>query len=189
VSACSQAKVPSGRNHPWRGALFALIACAFACPDRVTAQELWRGLELGASPKDVREVIPDATQPLSPVTLADGETDDLATHGIFYGDRLMEVRFFFRDGGLSSVQLTPDRVKPADRTANLAFAHALTDQLTSRYGVPFDCGDRSYADVGLYECKWLAKPIVIRLWYLDAEGQAPSIRIAFRKADDAAYDF
>jgi len=30
---------------------------------------------------------------------------------------------------------------------------------------------------------------VIRLWYLDVLGQAPSLRVVFRKADDAAYDF
>jgi hypothetical protein len=165
------------------------MACAFAYPDRVAAQELWRGLDLGASPKSVRQAFPDATQPLSIVTLADGETDDLVTHGLFLGDRLMEVRFFFREGGLTTVQLAPVAIDPGRPADNLQFARTLAGRLTTRYGQPFDCGDKSYAGVDLYECKWLAKPIVVRLWYLDAQGQAPSLRIVFRKADDAAYDF
>jgi hypothetical protein len=123
------------------------------------------------------------------ITLADGETDDLTTDGIFYGDRLMEVRFFFRDEGLTSVQLTPVAVDAQSKAANLQLARDLALHLTAEYGAAFDCGDRSYAGVGLYACKWLNGPIIVRLWYLDVHGQAPTLRIAYRKADDAAYDF
>jgi hypothetical protein len=178
-----------GRAPAWRGAVCAFIAAVFAYPDRAPAQELWRGLEVGASVNGVRRVFPDATQPLSVSILADGETDDLTTHGLFLGDRLMEVRFFFRDDGLTSVQLTPVATGAQGTGQNLALAKDLATRLTSRYGSPFDCGDKSYADVDLYACKWLRGPIIIRLWYLDAHGQAPTLRIAFRKADDAAYDF
>jgi hypothetical protein len=150
---------------------------------------LWRGLEVGASLKSVRAVFPDATQPLSVTTLADGETDDLTTRGIFLGDRLMEVRFFFRDNGLTSVQLAPAATESQLQAVNLKLAKDLADRLSARYGAPFDCGDKSYAGLGLYACKWLQGPIIIRLWYLDASGQAPTLRIAFRRADDAAYDF
>ena len=73
--------------------------------------------------------------------------------------------------------------------ANLGAAERLTGELTAQYGQPFDCGDKSYAGVGLYECKWLAKPLVVRLWYEDVLGEASSLRIVIRKADDAAYDF
>jgi hypothetical protein len=48
-----------------------------------------------------------------------------------------------------------------------------------RYGAAFDVG----------ECKWLAKPIVIRLWYLYVLGETPSLHVVFRKAGDDAYDF
>ncbi len=150
---------------------------------------MWRGLDVGASLNSVRQAFPDATQPLSVTTLADGETDDLTTHGLFLGDRLMDVRFFFRDGGLTSVQLSPVAVAVQKQTANLSLARDLAGRLTARYGAPFDCGDKSYAGLGLYSCKWLEGPIIIRLWYLDAQGQASTLRIAFRKADDAAYDF
>lgn len=167
----------------------ALIACVVAYPDRAPAQALWRGLEVGASVKSVRQAFPDATQPLSVTTLADGETDDLTTHGLFLGDRLMEVRFFFRDNGLTSVQLSPVAVGAQPQAQNLALADDLAGRLSARYGAPFDCGDKSYAGVGLYTCKWLEGPIIVRLWYLDVHGQAPTLRVAFRKADDAAYDF
>jgi hypothetical protein len=167
----------------------ALIACVVAYPDHAPAQELWRGLEVGASVKSVREAFPDATQPLSVTTLADGETDDLTTHGLFLGDRLMDVRFFFRDDGLTSVQLSPVAAGAQSQGRNLNLAKDLSGRLSDRYGAPFDCGDKSYASVGLYTCKWLEGPIIVRLWYLDVHGQAPTLRIAFRKADDAAYDF
>jgi hypothetical protein len=170
--------------------VFALIViCAFVRPDHVAAQELWRGLNLGASPKTVIRVFPDAKRPPLTVTLADGETDQLVTNAFFVDDRFMEVRFFFREGGLTAVMLSPASMDPSRPARNLRAATAMADRLTARYGAPFDCGDKSYAQVDLYECKWLAKPIVIRLWYLDVLGQRPSLRVVFRKADDAAYDF
>ena len=171
-----------------RGAGYALIAWVFAYPTCAPGQELWRGLEVGASLKSVRQAFPDATQPLSVTTLADGETDDLTTHALSLGDRLVEARFFFRDGGLTSVQLVPV-ARRADPAATLQMAKRFSALLSERYGSPFDCGDNSYAGVGLYRCKWLSGPIIIRLWYLDAAGESPSLRVAFRKADDAAYDF
>jgi hypothetical protein len=180
--------------HAWlgagRGVISALIiSCAFVRPDPVAAQVLWRGLNLGATPKTVGRAFPDAKLPPVTVTLADGETDDLVTNAFFVDDRFMEVRFFFREGGLTAVMLSPASIDPAHPTRNLQAATAMADRLTAGYGAPFDCGDKSYAQVDLYECKWLAKPIVIRLWYLDVLGQAPSLRVVFRKADDAAYDF
>ena len=150
---------------------------------------LWRGLNLGATPKTVSRAFPDAKRPPLTVTLADGETDDLVTNAFFVDDRFMEVRFFFREGGLTAVMLSPASIDPAHPAHNLQAATAMATRLTARYGAPFDCGDKSFAQVALYECKWLAKPIVIRLWYLDVLGEAPSLRVVFRKADDAAYDF
>ena len=188
----------TARRGPWphawlcagRGVVCALIiSCAFVRPDPVAAQVLWRGLNLGASPKTVSHAFPDARQPPITITLADGETDDLVTHAFFVDDRFMEVRFFFREGGLTAVMLSPASIEPAHGEQNLLAATAMADRLTARYGAPFDCGDKSYAHVDLYECKWLAKPIVIRLWYLDVLGEAPSLRVVFRKADDTAYDF
>ena len=150
---------------------------------------MWRGLDLGATPKSVLKAFPDATRPLSVVTLADGESDDLAARGLFFDDRLMDVMFFFREGGLSAVQLAPVSIEPGQTTQNLRLAHEFADQLTVRYGSPFSCGERTYAAVTLFECKWLNKPTVVRLWYMDTLGQGPILRIAFRKVDDAAYDF
>jgi hypothetical protein len=180
--------------HAWReagrGIVCALIiSCAFVRPDPVAAQVLWRGLNLGASPKTVSQAFPEAKQPPVTLTLSDGETDQLVTNSFFVDDRFMEVRFFFREGGLTAVMLSPASMDPAHPALNLRAATAIAAQLTDQYGTPFDCGDKSFAQVALYECKWLAKPIVVRLWYLDVLGQSPSLRVVFRKADDAAYDF
>ena len=167
----------------------ALSIIALAAPASATAQALWRGLEAGASPDEVRRAHPDAAAPIAVATLADGETDDLVTHGIFWGDRLMEVRFFFREGKLASVQLTPAGGLPADSAANLQLARGAADDVSAQYGAPYECGDKSFADVSLFECKWISQSIVVRLWYEDAAGQSPTLRIAFRKAGDVAYDF
>jgi hypothetical protein len=149
---------------------------------------LWRGVAIGASVNTVRQAFPDAAEPLTITTLADGETDDLTTHEFLLGDRLLDVRFFFRDGGLTSVQLRP--ASPSGTSsATLGLAKYFSALLNARYGSPFDCGDNSYAGVVLYRCKWLNGPIIIRLWCLDADGQPPSLRVVLRKADDAAYDF
>jgi hypothetical protein len=178
------------RKGSGRGVVCALIiSCALVRPDPVAAQVLWRGLNLGASPKTVSQAFPEARQPPVSVTLADGETDQLVTNSFFVDDRFMEVRFFFREGGLTAVMLSPAAIDPSHPALNLRAATAMAAQLTDQYGAPFDCGDKSFARVALYECKWLAKPIVVRLWYLDVLGQAPSLRVVFRKADDAAYDF
>jgi hypothetical protein len=171
-----------------RGAICALIALVFAFPDGAAAQALWRGLELGASVKTVHEAFPAATRPLSVATLADGETDDLVTNDFFLDDRFLQVRFFFREGGLTAVMFSP-ATPDGQPAANRGAAERLATQLTARYGQPFDCGDKSYAGVELFECKWLAKPLVVRLWYEDVLGEAPSLRVVIRKADDAAYDF
>jgi hypothetical protein len=176
-------------NHGWRCVVCALAMIALVAPVSASAQELWRGLQAGASPEAVRQAFPDAAPPLALATLADGETDDLVTHGLFWDDRLMEVRFFFQEQKLETVQLSPVGVAASRSQANLALAHSLADALTDQYGAPYECGDKTFADIGLFECKWLRQPITVRLWYEDAAGQAPSLRIVFRKAGDIAYDF
>jgi hypothetical protein len=138
--------------------------------------------------KTVREAFPAATRPLSVTTLADGETDDLVTNDFFLDDRFLQVRFFFLEGALTAVMFSP-AAPDGQPAVNRGAAERLAEKLTDRYGQPFDCGDKSAAGVDLYECKWLAKPLVVRLWYEDVLGEAPSLRVVIRKADDAAYDF
>ncbi len=175
----------------WRtkGAVCALIACVLVPPGQVAAQGLWRGLPVGASVTEVKNAFPTATRPLAPTTLADGSSDDLTTTAFVDGDRFMRISFFFREGGLTAVMLTPPAVAPDRPGANLQIASAMAADFTARYGAPFDCGDASDPGLSLYRCKWLDGPIVIRLWYMDALGQAPILRVVYRKADDAAYDF
>jgi hypothetical protein len=172
----------------WLLGLAALAMIASLVPANAPAQALWRGVDAGASPEAVRAAVPDATPPLALTTLADGETDDLVTHAFQWNDRLMEVRFFFREAKLAAVQLSPI-VAPGDTAANRRLAHDLAGAITADRGAPYECGDKDYADVALYECKWLAPPLVIRLWYEDVAGQAPTLRIAIRKAGDISYDF
>jgi hypothetical protein len=134
-------------------------------------------------------MFPDAAPPTALTTLTDGETDDLVSDGLTLAGTPMEVRFFFRESSLATVQIVPIGLKGSQSADNLRLARAIADDLGRSYGAPFACGDRGLGDVALFECKWLAAPIVVRLWYLDVAGQAPTLRVIFRKADDPAFDF
>jgi len=116
-----------------RGAVCALIALVFAFPDGAAAQALWRGVELGASVKTVREAFPAATRPLSVTTLADGETDDLVTNDFFLDDRFLQVRFFFLEGALTAVMFSP-AAPDGQPAVNRGAAERLAEKLTDRYG-------------------------------------------------------
>ena len=114
-----------------RGALCALVALVFAFPNGAAAQELWRGLELGASVKTVRQAFPAATRPLSVTTLADGETDDLVTNDFFLDDRFLQVRFFFREGGLTAVMFSPPHGNTRTKTGT-----PFSNEINSEYFCP-----------------------------------------------------
>jgi hypothetical protein len=171
----------------WIG--LGVLAMVLAGAGAASAQELWRGARLGMSPAEVRGLFADAAPPPAVITLMGGETDDLVLKGVRLGGVNMTARFFFRDGLLTTVQLAPARrllTRPED---NMRLAQDLRAELGQEFGAPFECGDKSYAGVAMFNCKWLKGPIVVRLWYMDVMGQSPNLRIGFRKADDPSYDY
>ncbi len=137
----------------------------------------------------MRKTFPDAAPPRTLVTLTGGETDDLVAKGLSFAQRSVEARFFFRDGALTTIQLAPVDLSPAQTRGNLQLAHHMSEALDQEYGAPFDCDDKSFAGVAMFDCKWFKAPVIVRLWYIDVSGQAPDLRIVFRRADDPSYDF
>ena len=94
----------------------------------------------------------------------------------------------FSGVGLVSVELTLADLEPARSARNVQLARSIAVDLTGRYGGGYDCGDCSLADATAYECKWLRAPLSVRLWYMDAAGQAPLFYVAYRQADDPGYN-
>ena len=156
--------------------------------DPITGLDLWRGAKVGMDVTAVRRAFPAAVPPATPTILTGGEIDRLQLSAVDLDGRRAVAHFFFKEGGLVSVELTLPGLKPGESAANARDMARLAEHLTGTYGDAYDCGDRSESDITAYGCKWLRKPLSIRLWYMDVAGQAPLFYLAFRQADDPGYD-
>lgn len=158
--------------------------------DPIRGLPLWEGAKIGMTPADIRQLFPAARVPADPVALTGGEIEKLELPGLTLAGRPAAAQFFFRGQELVTVQLALAGLKPNATGANIALVKTIAGQLTRDYpaGAAYDCGDRSLGDVAIYECKWLVKPISIRLMYQDVAGQAPEVRIAYRQSTDPSYD-
>ncbi len=150
--------------------------------------DLWRGARVGMNAGEVRRLFPAASAPPAPTMLTGGEVDRLQLAGAFLGGVTATAHFFFKDGGLVSVELFLPDLPVGSSRRNLAEVGRIAADLTARYGAPYDCGEKGGADVTAYGCKWLRSPLSVRLWYMDVAGQAPLSYVAFRQADDPGYD-
>ena len=156
--------------------------------DPIKGLDLWRGARIGMDVAAVKRIFPSALAPMTPTTLTGGEGDALELAGVDLDGRLATAHFFFKDGGLISVQLGLPALRPGASAANMADMARLSGELTRSLGEAYDCGDRSESDITAYGCKWLKKPLAVRLWYMDVAGQAPLFYLAFRQADDPGYN-
>jgi hypothetical protein len=190
---------PAWRMEPfmpfhWMAAALAAAELASGAPrpptlaDPIRGLDLWRGAKIGMSLSDVQARFPSARTPADPVTLTGGETDALELADTTLAGRPATARFYFKDAELVSVQLTLAAL-PVGRSAdNMAMARAVAADLDRTYGEPYDCGDRSFSQIAAYGCKWLQKPLAVRLWYMDTAGQQPLFYVAYRQADDPGYN-
>lgn len=156
--------------------------------DPIRGLDLWRGAKVGMRVDQVRALFPAATPPPVPSTLTGGEVDRLQLAGVRLAGQVAVAHFFFKDAELVSVELSLPGLRPAASAANVETVRSVAAAFTARYGQAYDCGDRSFGDVTAYECKWLDKPLSIRLWYMDTAGQAPLFYLAYRQADDPGYN-
>lgn len=153
----------------------------------VHAAALWAGAREGMSPADVRRVCSGAAAPAKPLVLSGGEVERLSLRDPTGGPSPAVVHFFFNGARLASVQLRPEIDGVAPASPQRAF-EAWSSALTRRYGVGYDCGDKSFSDVAIYECKWLSGNVSIRFWYADVAGQAPLQYVSFRPASAPGFD-
>lgn len=150
--------------------------------------ELWRGAKIGMSIAEVRRLFPAARPPEAPMVLTGGEVDRLELTSVDLESRAATARFFFKGGGLVSVELSLPSLRPAATAENMSAAREIGERFTARYGRSYDCGDRSFGEIDAYGCKWLKSPLSIRLWYMDVAGQAPLFYVAYRQANDPGYN-
>jgi hypothetical protein len=163
------------------------VGTAQAAPVPAEAPDLWRGARAGMDVDGVRGLFPGARPVAGGAILTGGEVERLDLPGLELGGRPAVARFYFDGAALAAVELTVSGLthQPA---ANEALAQAVAAQYSGLYGAGYDCGDRSLGDVSVYECKWLAGPVRVRLWYMDVAGQAPMLVLGYRKVDSPGYD-
>lgn len=150
------------------------------------AQALWGGAEVGMSVDQVRRLYPHASA--TPGRETDPVPEVLQAPAPPLGGKPTTARFLFRAGGLIAVQLEP-RVGAGNTQANVEIAKRLAQDYTVRLGQAYDCGDFGSSNIAEYQCKWLNGEVAVRLWYLDVAGQAPVLRLRFRRADDPSLGF
>lgn len=136
----------------------------------------------------VRALFPSTIVPESPTILTGGDLDRLLLANIDLDGFPAAAHFFFKDDELVSVELTLPNLKSGATARNLQIVQRISADLTRRYGQGYDCGNKSITDIAEYGCKWLKAPLAIRLWYMDAAGQAPLFYLAFRQVDDPGYN-
>ena len=151
-------------------------------------QTLWRNAVVGQGLIALQHQFPAAVAPKEPQVLSAGEVEGLRLNGVELGGVPVQVHFFLRDARLSSVQLSAPFLKPGQSDSNLAFARRVARMITADGGPPYNCVDDRFAAIGRYECKWLRGDVTIHVSYLDVSGQAPFFYLAYRRADDPAFD-
>lgn len=169
------------------GLAFGVMLCRPAAV-AATAPQLWPGVPLAMSAEAFKATFPAAFAPKDPQTLIGGEREAYRLQGLSLAGEPAWARFFFKDGRLAALEVTPNDVRAGHTRDNLAIAHRVVEGYTRRYGRGYDCADRSDADVTSYECKWSAPGVSIRLWYMDVAGQAPDFYVATRAFDDPNFN-
>ena len=168
--------------------LIASAAILLASTGAAAAQTLWRGSAVGERPDTLRRRFPGAAIPQQALVLSAGEVEGLRLVGQSLEGAPVQAHFFFRDGRLSSVQLRAPSLLTGHSGSNLDFVRKVAGEITAAGGAPYNCVDNRFAAITRYECKWLRGEVVVHESYLDVAGQAPVFYVAFRRADDPAFD-
>ena len=164
-----------------------LLAC-LALPGASGAQALWRGAAIGQDLPALHRVLPGGGPPSAPLVLSAGEVEGLSVPAQSLDGTTADAHLFLRDGRLSSVQLRVAALPDGRSDTNLGFARRVAQAFTKTEGQPYSCVDDRFASITRFECKWLRGEVVIHEFYLDVDGQAPLFYIAYRRADDPAFD-
>jgi hypothetical protein len=133
----------------------ALAGAAFAA----SAQTLWRGVPMNASPAEVRALIAEAQDtPVERRSQDRGALLEIPSYPI--AGENFAVTFWFDAERLQRIQLL---AKPGSRERTRALAQELTMSLRARYGLPISTKARQDALPGAIDLKWAFRRMTVQL--------------------------
>lgn len=140
-----------------------------------SAQALWQGVPVGASPAEVRVLVPEAQTPAAPAPNGDGVQLEIPAFELA-GARF-RVSFEFKADQLQRITLLAN-AGSADEAR--ALAQRLTTSLRSRYGLEMSTKSRGSTSSVTIDRQWNFRRTVVHLEVvdgtfvrLDYRGQAP----------------
>lgn len=161
------------RRDPKPGACVTLVpmkhfltCLALACLAlNVSAQTLWRGAPMNASPAEIRALMPDA-QETSPTQRALDRGALLEIPSTSIADEDFSATFHFEGERLQRIHLQ-SKVPTRERTQKLL--QALQVPLRARYGLPISTKARQDADAipGSVDLKWAFRRMTVQLQMVD----------------------
>lgn len=163
-----------------RLAIAAAVFAASLTGTSATAQDLWRGVQVGMSPEQVQGLVPEAESASGEDI--QGETLRLRAGGFELADVAFVANFYFTGDSLQSVILRPEAEQSA--TIVMSMAEAIIPQLGLKYGPPYDCEihRRSISGITGTHCNWLSGGAQIGLFASHMSYSLPHFSLVYQRA-------
>lgn len=130
-----------------------------------SAQTLWRGAPMNASPAEVQALIAEAQATPAERRTKDG-TALLEIPSYPIADERFAVTFHFEAERLQRIHLVS---RPGSRERARVLAQALSSSLRSRYGLPISTKARQDALPGAIDLKWAFRRMTVQLQVPDGQ--------------------
>jgi hypothetical protein len=155
--------------------LLLCLACLLFNPG-ASAQALWQGVPVGATPAEVRALVPEA-QPVPSTPASSSEGVQLEIPAVELAGAAFKVSFVFKGDQLQRITLLAN-AGSADEAR--ALGQRLTTSLRSRYGLEMSTKSRGATSSVTIDRQWNFRRTVVHLEVvddtfvrLDYSGQAP----------------
>jgi hypothetical protein len=173
--------LPNAQSAPLAPTVHQQALAAAAIP-RV---ELWRGATLGMTLDQVKALFPKGHAARAIGDAKNAPEEDDGTQALWQMDdqvygREAVATLFFRNGGLASLTVQLNDVKPHATIGNMEDARALETAFSGYYGKPALCFDSKARGLDLVDCRWQGHGLRIGLSYQDFGGASPYMVIAIR---------
>lgn len=140
-----------------------------------SAQALWQGVPVGATPAEVRALVPEAQAPTAPAPNGDGVQLEIPAFEL--AGAPFKVSFEFKAGQLQRITLLANAGSAEQARA---LGQRLTTSLRSRYGLEMSTRSRGSTSSVTIDRQWNFRRTVVHLEVvddtfvrLDYRGQAP----------------
>lgn len=142
-----------------------LLTCLvlFGISLSASAQTLWRGAPMNASPAEIRTLMPE-TRETTPTQRALDRSALLEIPQTEIAGEDFAVTFHFESERLQRIHL---RAKPATRERRQALLESMQASLRARYGLPISTKARQDAVPGAVDLKWAFRRMTVQLQMVD----------------------